>query len=85
MACTCAHAFRTECFVVSARSCAPGVWEREERWVAQGRGLLAGDADDVEVENACTECSHLQSGRGVLGSQMGHTEEETHGTFSEPA
>ena len=55
-ACTCAHAFHTKYVVVSARSCAPEVWEREERWAWQGRSLLAGDANDVEVEIACPRC-----------------------------
>ena len=39
--------------VVSARSCDRGLWEREERRVAQGRSVLAGNADNVEVEIAC--------------------------------
>ena len=80
-----AHAFHTECLVVSARNCAPGVWDREERWAAQGRSLLACDAGDVEVEISCPQCGV----RGVLtpaewrDRRWAPTKEGSRRTFSE--
>ena len=74
--CARADAFHIEWFIFSVRSCAPGLWEREGRRAAQGQSLLAGDADDVEVEIACPQCDVRgvltpASGRGMSGSQMG--------------
>ena len=50
--CACAHAYHTECLVVSVRSVPPGSGSGR----SQGRSLLAGGADDVKVEIACPQC-----------------------------
>ena len=59
----CAHAFHAECLVMSARSCDPGLREREELWArSDSNSSGAAEGEEVEIEIACPRCRV----RGVL-------------------
>ena len=87
----CAHAFHPECLVLSARSCDPGLREREERWAAQGLGYAdAGEGDvEAEVEVVCPRCrvrgalTLAEWTRCVAVADGPPAEEETHGKGKE--
>ena len=80
-ACACAHPFHTECLVVSARSCAPEVWEREERWLESPRGWCGRrqGRDCVPAVRRARRAHTLRLDAVCRDRRWAPTKEQTHG------